>query len=157
MEGESGERRGVPVFLWKMRVPFADTDLAGIVHFSNFFRYMENAEHAFYRSLGLSVHPGRRGSEPAVGWPRVRAACDYRKPLYFEQEVTVEIRLNELRTRSIRYGFVFRLPDDSEAVAEGEVAVVCVGLHPEGGIRGAVEIPLLWRSRIEGAAAGGTS
>ncbi|HUF63511.1 MAG TPA: thioesterase family protein [Verrucomicrobiales bacterium] len=152
MNREPGERRGVPVFEWKMRVPFADTDLAGIVHFSNFFRYMENAEHAFYRSLGLSVHPGGSGPEPAVAWPRVRAACDYRKPLRFEQELTIEIRLHELRRRSIRYGFVFRLPDDPEAIAEGEVAVVCVGLRPEGGIHGAVEIPALWRSRIEAAA-----
>ena len=37
------------------RVAFAETDMAGIVHFSNFFRYMENTEHAFYRSLGWSV------------------------------------------------------------------------------------------------------
>ena len=37
------------------RVEFAETDMAGIVHYSNFFRYMETAEHGFFRSLGLSV------------------------------------------------------------------------------------------------------
>ena len=37
------------------RVEFSDTDMAGIVHFANFFRYMETAEHGFYRSLGFSV------------------------------------------------------------------------------------------------------
>ena len=30
-------------------VEFGDTDMAGIVHFANFFRYMESAEHAFLR------------------------------------------------------------------------------------------------------------
>ena len=37
------------------RVEFADTDMAGIMHYSNFFRFMETAEHAFFRSLGLSI------------------------------------------------------------------------------------------------------
>ena len=37
------------------RVEFCDTDMAGIVHYSNFFRYMEVAEHEFFRSLGFSV------------------------------------------------------------------------------------------------------
>jgi YbgC/YbaW family acyl-CoA thioester hydrolase len=135
-----------------MRVPFADTDLAGIVHFSNFFRYMENAEHAFYRSLGFSVHPKLEGKgESLVAWPRVRVACEYRKPLSFEQEVDVEVWLEELRVRSIRYRFVFRLAGEEDAVAEGEMAVVCVGLRPEGGIRGAVEIPALWRERLQAA------
>ena len=37
------------------RVEFSETDMAGIVHYSNFFRYMETAEHGFFRSLGYSV------------------------------------------------------------------------------------------------------
>ena len=37
------------------RVEFADTDMAGIVHFANFFRYMEAAEVEFLRARGLSV------------------------------------------------------------------------------------------------------
>ena len=36
------------------RVDFCDTDMAGIIHFSNFFRYMEFAEVAFLR-LARSV------------------------------------------------------------------------------------------------------
>src|SRR5213078_989612 len=43
------------VFRTTRRVEFADTDMAGIVHFANFFRYMESAEHEFLRSHGLSV------------------------------------------------------------------------------------------------------
>jgi len=44
------------------RVQFAETDMAGVVHFSNYFRWMEEVEHAFFRSVGLSVvmqHQGR--------------------------------------------------------------------------------------------------
>ncbi|HCE02754.1 MAG TPA: acyl-CoA thioesterase, partial [Acidobacteria bacterium] len=37
------------------RVQFYETDSAGIVHFSVFFRYMEEAEHAMWRAAGLSI------------------------------------------------------------------------------------------------------
>ena len=54
-------------FVYRKRVEFADTDMAGIVHFSRFFVYMEMAEHAFWRSLGLSVHGTLDGR--IIGWP----------------------------------------------------------------------------------------
>ena len=37
------------------RVEFSETDMAGIIHYSAYFQYMEEAEHEFLRSLGLSV------------------------------------------------------------------------------------------------------
>ena len=45
----------ISIFKTKRRVEFADTDLAGIVHFAMFFKYMEEAEHQFWRSVDLSV------------------------------------------------------------------------------------------------------
>jgi len=36
------------------RVEFAETDMAGIVHFSNFFRMMESTEHAYSHIKRLS-------------------------------------------------------------------------------------------------------
>jgi acyl-CoA thioester hydrolase len=42
-------------FHWRRRVEFAETDMAGIAHFSSFIIYMEQAEHALLRSLGTSV------------------------------------------------------------------------------------------------------
>ena len=59
------------MFRVKRIVEFADTDMAGIVHFAQFFNYMEAAEHAFFRSLGISVVT--RQVDPPVGWPRVHA------------------------------------------------------------------------------------
>ena len=42
-------------FTTTRRVDFGDTDMAGIMHFANFFRFMESAECDFWRSIGLSV------------------------------------------------------------------------------------------------------
>ena len=63
------------------RVEFYETDMAGIVHFSNFFRFMEACEHAFLRSLDHELHGMLDGLE--TGWPRVNATCDYRAPARF--------------------------------------------------------------------------
>ena len=42
-------------FVTRRRVEFMDTDMAGIVHFATFFRYMETAEHELLRKLGIPV------------------------------------------------------------------------------------------------------
>ena len=68
-------------FHHRMQVEFADTDMAGIVHFTRFFHYMEVAEHAFLRSLGLSVRQEIDGR--IVSWPRLAAECSYKAPLRF--------------------------------------------------------------------------
>jgi acyl-CoA thioester hydrolase len=121
------------------RVEFSETDMAGIVHYSNFFRYMEAAEHAFFRSLGFSVVT--RHVDPPVGWPRVRAECEYMKPLRFEDEVEIRMQVVEKRSKSLRYRFVFRKLNATPAdeVARGELTVVCV-TH-EMGVMKAATIP----------------
>ena len=63
------------------QVEFAETDLAGIMHYSNFFRFMEAAEHAFFRSLGFSIHEVDQYEN--IGWPRVHATCNFSHPLRF--------------------------------------------------------------------------
>jgi YbgC/YbaW family acyl-CoA thioester hydrolase len=67
------------------RVEFSETDMAGIMHYSNYFRFMETAEHQFYRSLGFSVVLAQHN--PPLGFPRVHAECDYKRPLRFEDTV----------------------------------------------------------------------
>ncbi len=112
-------------FKFKKTVEFFETDMAGIVHYSNFFRYMEMAEHAFYRSLGWSVHPTH--SKPDVVWPRVNAQCDYKQPLYFEDEVEIHLLVKEKREKSIRYQFHINKVVNEETInaAIGSMTIVC--------------------------------
>ncbi len=131
------------------RVEFAETDMAGIVHFANFFRMMEATEHAFFRSLGFSIH----GHDPVstTGWPRVSASCDFRAPLRFEDEVEIHLLVAEVRTRSIRYVFIFRKAADGTEVARGEVVAVCASVEKATGRLSAVPIPEAVRAAIEPA------
>ncbi|NOY00380.1 MAG: acyl-CoA thioesterase [Verrucomicrobia bacterium] len=145
-------------FSVRKRVEFADTDVAGIMHFANFFRFMEVCEHAFMRSLGFSVHPsgvesGKIDLDAEVGWPRVHASCEYKKPLRFEQEVEIELRVEKVNARTVDYGFSFwKNPDDEESrtlVATGKFIVVCVNWDEESKEMKAVEIPSGMREKLE--------
>jgi len=137
----------------RRRVQFSETDLAGIVHFANFFRYMEEAEHAFYRSLGFSVHKmvGVHGDDP-VGWPRVHASADFRKPLRFEDEFDIEVLVEAVGSKTIDYRFRF-LGEGDELLATRRFTVICVRFDKGEGRMRAVGIPDAIRAQIEAAPA----
>lgn len=143
-------------FTQRRRVTFAETDLAGIMHFSNFFRWMEEAEHAFYRSLGLSVHPMAAGETVTdTGWPRLKAAAEYFLPLRFEEEAEVELVVAEMRTKAMRLVFrIWKNPDDAATralAAVGEFVVVAVASAPGTREMKGTPIPAAFRERIEPA------
>src|SRR6185369_15404315 len=133
------------------RVEFSDTDMAGIMHFSNFFRFMETAEHGFFRSLGFSIAPGGGGQgHPRIGWPRVHASCDYHKPLRFEDLVEIHLLVREKRSKAISYEIRFRKlnGDEPVEVARGILTVVCVAQAGDGVMK-ATTIPVEIGSKIE--------
>jgi YbgC/YbaW family acyl-CoA thioester hydrolase len=121
-------------FTYRRRVQFAETDMAGIVHFSMYFRYMEEAEHALWRSVGLQIAP----PDGTVGFPRVAAACDFKAPLHFEDEFEVHVRVEAVGRRSLKYGFTLRRDDD--ILATGSMTSVSVVRTPEGVVQ-SVELP----------------
>jgi acyl-CoA thioester hydrolase len=134
------------------RVEFADTDMAGIIHFSSFFRYMEVTEHAFIRSLGFSIHSGIEGQN--FGWPRVHVECDFMKPVRFEDEIEVELVVREKRSRSLKYDFLMRKLDalDIGEIARGSFTVVCVTWNVAEAAMRAVLIPEALAQQIEAEA-----
>jgi acyl-CoA thioester hydrolase len=117
-------------FSIKRRVQFAETDMAGIAHFSNYFRWMEEVEHAFFRSLGLSVAMKHEPSQTEIGWPRVNVACEYYSPLRFEDEMELRLRIVKVGGKSLSYEVDFLL--DGKSTALGKTTSVCCANTPEG-------------------------
>ncbi len=134
------------------RVEFSETDLAGIMHFSNFFRFMESAEHAFFRSLGFSVAHARDGLEVCL--PRVHAECDYAVPLRFEDEVLVRLLVERKGRRSLTYQFRFSRLNGAvlEEVARGRLTVASVERQADGTMQ-AVPLPKVIADKIQQAPA----
>jgi YbgC/YbaW family acyl-CoA thioester hydrolase len=121
-------------FVYRRRVQFPETDASGIVHFTNFFKYVEEAEHAMWRAAGLSIEQRDR----EIGWPRVAASFEFRRPLRFEDEFEVHLRIAEKTGKTIRYAAELR--KDGEVLANGSLTIICVRRRPGEPAR-ATDIP----------------
>jgi acyl-CoA thioester hydrolase len=130
------------------RVDFCDTDMAGIIHFSNYFRYMEFAEVAFLRSRGLSVVTAWEGER--ISFPRVAAACDFLHPVRFDDVLDIAVRVARVGRKSVTYAFEFS--HDGKVVARGQVSAVCCRVHPGAHTLESIEVPAGIRARLAEAA-----
>lgn len=131
-------------FTIRRLVEFQDTDMAGIMHFTAYFRFMEAAEHAFLRSRGLSVF--LEDDEGKISWPRVAVHCDYTAPARFSEELEIEVRVARLSRRSVTYDFLFY--HDGRQLAQGTMTSVCCRFPPDAPPH-SIAIPPAIRAQLE--------
>jgi len=112
------------------------------MHFSNYFRLMEEVEHAYFRSIGMSVVMQHDGMH--IGWPRVAANCEYFGPLRFEDEVTLKLRVARLGEKSFNYEVDFLL--NGRRIALGKISSVCCIIGDEG--MQSIPIPQALREKL---------
>ena len=110
--------------VYRRRVQFSETDASGIVHFTNFFKYVEEAEHALWRAAGISI--AERNVD--IGWPRVAASFEFKRPLRFEDEFDVHLTVAEKTRKTMRYSA--ELKKEGELLAVGSLTIICVRRVP---------------------------
>lgn len=130
-------------FVTKRLVQFAETDMAGVLHFAGYYRLMEEVEHAFWRSHGLSVMQESAGG--VIGWPRVATSCEYREPVRFEEELELALKVVSVGERSITYEVEFRR--EGRRVALGRATAVC-SITGAGRFE-SIRIPDEFRAKLE--------
>lgn len=147
-------------FAYARFVEFADTDAAGIVHYSVLIRYMESAEHALLRHLGLTIAPTANraqtilpaaapSGEPALAsfaWPRVKVECDFRSPAYFEDQLDVRIGVQRIGRGSIQYAAAV-VGEQQQLICTGRTVVAACTRQDRRLVPATV--PALWRERLE--------
>ena len=116
---------------YRRRVEFAETDAAGMAHFSVFFRYMEEAEHAVWRAAGLDIFENHE----TVSWPRVSARFDFKAPLRFQDEFEVRTEMGAVTRSTIQWAHVLVRGDTT--IGNGMVTSVCVRKNPDGTMKSA--------------------
>ncbi|MEV3992642.1 thioesterase family protein [Streptomyces sp. NPDC049837] len=99
----------LPGIVIERRVEWPDTDAAGHYHHSTVVRWVEAAEAALLRRLGLGHLFGST--------PRVHFEADYRARLWFGDLVRIELRVTKVGTASLHYAFTVRGQGDEEAAA----------------------------------------
>ncbi len=122
-----------------VRVYYEDTDLAGIVYYANYLRFIERARTEWVRGLGLDQAALKR--EEGIVFAVRRVEADYLKPARFDDLLTVTTRLLELGGARIEL--------EQEVLRAGErlfaarVVLVCMS---EAG--GAVRMPPALRAKL---------
>ncbi len=104
----------MPAYLHQGRVAFHETDAAGIVHFSNYFRYAEEAETAALASLGIFSAE----SLQCYSFPRVQANAQYNHPLRFPEAYTVRAFIKRIGRSSLTWRFEIAGPGKSCACVD---------------------------------------
>src|SRR5262249_8294044 len=135
------------VFRTTRHVEFVDTDMAGIVHFSNYFRFMEAAEQEFLRSLNLSVKMDWEGQ--TISFPRVSANCDYQRPARFDDVLDIAVWIVKSTGKSVSYAFEFAR--DGDLLVRGHLGCVCCRIRPDHRLE-SIEIPPTFRAILDQAA-----
>ena len=131
-------------FTTTRRVEFADTDMAGLVHFTTYYRMMESVEHEFLRSLGTSVLK-RDDDGRTVSWPRLAAEGEFHSPAFFENELEISVRVASLGRSSLVLKYEFLRGDDR--IANGRMKTVCCEVTEGESLR-AIEIPVELKSQL---------
>ncbi|MEQ9408427.1 MAG: thioesterase family protein [Fuerstiella sp.] len=126
-------------------VQFCETDMAGIVHFSNFYKWMEQVEHDFFRSLGLTI-VNHQSDGTTLGWPRVSAQCRFESPAKYGDELTVLLTVQRIGVKSLTYDVNFRIED--RPVARGTMKTVCCVVDIDGKLS-SIPIPDEYLSQID--------
>lgn len=93
-------------FVLTRRVHFSETDRAGVLYFAHYYRFMEETEHAFWRSLGVAVVTGVGRGE--TSWPRVATSCEHFAPIRFDDELELALRVMKVGRKSVTYEVEFR-------------------------------------------------
>lgn len=85
-----------------LRVYYEDTDLAGIVYYANYLRFIERARTEWVRSLGIDQT--RLKAETGIVFAVRRIEADYLAPARFDDELVVETTLREMTGARIVLG-----------------------------------------------------
>jgi acyl-CoA thioester hydrolase len=138
-------------FKQQRRVQFPETDMAGIMHFSNYLRFMEEAELEMYYSLGLEIDGAN--DEIPFGLPRVHAEVDFRAPLKYRDVVETQVLVRRIGNKSLSYDFFMRKMDGAEnqVVATGNIVVTVIKQNSFASKPETIEVPAIIKKHLEEA------
>ncbi|MCI2397937.1 tol-pal system-associated acyl-CoA thioesterase [Aliiroseovarius subalbicans] len=108
-----------------IRVYYEDTDMAGIVYYANYLRYIERARSDWVREIGVDQNAMR---DAGLVFAVRRVEADYLAPARFDDVLTVET--TTLQVTGARLVLDQVVKRGEERLFEAQVTIVCLG---EGG------------------------
>lgn len=135
-------------------VRMSETDAAGVVHFTHFLRWAENAEGDFFRKNGLKIFE-KTAAGTRFGWPRVAVRADFRAPARYADVIRVRVRPAAFppeSARGVEWAFeIFRVGSAGETtlLASGTWTSVFAEIAPSGKMSAAPSVPADVRAALK--------
>ena len=107
---------------FELRVYYEDTDLAGIVYYANYWKFIERARTEWVRSIG--VDQGRLRDEEGIVFAVRHVEADYLVPAKFDDVLQVETRLQS--ASGVRIVLAQDVKRDSEVLFASRVTLVAL-------------------------------
>ncbi len=102
----------------EIRVRYAETDQMGIVHNANYLVWFEVGRSEYCRARGFSYKEMEEKDNALM--VVAESYCRYKSPAYYEDVLTVRTKVEDLRSRSMRFIYeIFRASDET-LLAVGE-------------------------------------
>ena len=106
-----------------LRVYYEDTDLAGIVYYANYLKFIERARSEWIRALGIDQRALREAAGLVFAVRRIEA--DYLRPARFDDALTVQTRC--LSSGGARLDLAQRVLRGGELLFEARVRLAVLG------------------------------
>ncbi|HEX4067694.1 MAG TPA: thioesterase family protein [Acidobacteriaceae bacterium] len=115
----------MPVSTTTVRVRYAETDQMGVAYYANYFVWCEIGRVEYLRQLGFDYK--QMEIEDNCHIPVVEACCRYRSPARYDDVITIETRVANLRSSVIKFSYrLLRAREAEEAVLLAEAETVHV-------------------------------
>ncbi|PKP70532.1 MAG: tol-pal system-associated acyl-CoA thioesterase [Alphaproteobacteria bacterium HGW-Alphaproteobacteria-4] len=108
-----------------LRVYYEDTDLAGIVYYANYLKFIERARSEWIAALGVDQMALKRAA--GVVFAVRRVVADYLRPAHFGDALSVVSRLTAVS--GARFEIDQQVLRGDSVLFAAEVTVVCLGAN----------------------------
>lgn len=109
---------------WPVRVYYEDTDLAGIVYYANYLKFIERARSEMIRAA--EIDQANMRAEGLV-FAVTRVVADYLKPARFDDELIVQTEI--LRTTPVRFVLSQLVVRGETDLFRAEVTIACLDMN----------------------------
>ncbi|MCU0240140.1 MAG: acyl-CoA thioesterase [Pyrinomonadaceae bacterium] len=111
----------------KINVRYAETDQMGIVHHSNYYVWFELARTEYCKAKGFSYRDMER--EDGALMVVAESYCRYKLPAFYDDELIIRTKIEDVRSRTLRFLYEVFRPNDNKLLAEGETMHVVTDVN----------------------------
>jgi acyl-CoA thioester hydrolase len=106
----------------RIRVRYSETDKMGVVYHANYLVWFEIGRTEYCRARGFSYRDMEEQEDAFL--VVAESYCRYKSPAFYDDEIVVRTRINEMKKRSLRFGYEIYRFTDGKILAEGETTHV---------------------------------